>query len=90
MFLGVMNMPKIIKDKQTDPHTRLNEIIKERNIPLQDIIDHTSLTQSALSMLLTGKRKISLSQIIELADFLDCSIDYLLFRSQCQNQNHNH
>lgn len=73
-------MPKLIKNKQTIPPTRINNIIEERGILLQDIIDHTNITQPALSMLLTGQRKISLTQIIELADFLNCSIDYLLMR----------
>lgn len=73
-------MPKIIKDKQTNPPSRINQIIEDRNISLQDIIDHTSITQPVLSMMLNGQRKISLTQIIELADFFDCSIDYLLFR----------
>ncbi|MFQ8051236.1 MAG: helix-turn-helix domain-containing protein [Thomasclavelia ramosa] len=48
---------------------------------LNDIVGNTTITQSALSMLLNGKRKISLLQIIEIADYLNCSIDYLLYRS---------
>lgn len=75
-------MPKVIQNKETIPPTRINQIMKEKNISLQDIVENTSITQSALSMLLNGKRKISLLQIIEIADYLTCSIDYLLYRSK--------
>lgn len=74
-------MPKVIQNKETIPPTRINQIMKEKNISLNDIVENTTITQSALSMLLNGKRKISLLQIIEIADYLNCSIDYLLYRS---------
>ena len=74
-------MPKVIQNKETIPPTRSNQIMKEKNISLNDIVENTTITQSALSMLLNGKRKISLFQIIEIADYLNCSIDYLLYRS---------
>lgn len=73
-------MPKIITDKQTNPKTRINEIISEKDIIIEDMIKSTGITQSAMSMLLTGQRKISLSQIISIADYTGCSIDYLLYR----------
>lgn len=75
-------MPKVIQNKETIPPTRINQIMKEKNISLNDIVENTTITQSALSMLLNGKRKISLLQIIEIADYLNCSIDYLLYRSK--------
>lgn len=76
----VLLMPKLIANKQTNPKTRINKIISEKSIIIEDMVKVTGITQSAMSMLLTGQRKISLSQIISIADYIDCSIDYLLYR----------
>ena len=43
-------MPKVIQNKETIPPTRINQIMKEKNISLNDIVENTTITQSALSL----------------------------------------
>ena len=80
-------MPKMIKNKQTNPPTRINQLIEERKIPYSDIIDKTEITQSALSMILNGQRSLTLNNLIKFAKYFNVSMDYLLYFTNKPNIN---
>ena len=57
---------------------RLNEIIIEKNITKNFLIEKLSINRTTLNRYLAGTRVPSLPVMIKLADIFNCSMDYLL------------
>ena len=61
--------------------TRLRQLREEKDISQESLGKIISLDKSTISLYETGKREPGYSIITKLAEFFDCSIDYLLGRS---------
>lgn len=65
---------------------RLKELRKEKNNMTQDDLARAlNISQSTITMIETNRRKASNTLILQLANFFDCSVDYLLGHSDVKN-----
>jgi transcriptional regulator with XRE-family HTH domain len=60
---------------------RLKELMFDRNITAENLSRQLGVSSETVRLWKNGKRYISLSLLIKLADCLDCSIEYLAGRS---------
>lgn len=60
---------------------RIKLIAKEKNIAVGKMLSDCDLSKNALSSMQSGGFLPRLENIIKIADYLDCSVDYLLGRS---------
>lgn len=56
-------------------------ILQSRNITAYKLSKDTGITQGMISYWKNGERMPSAENLIILADYLDCSVDYLLGRT---------
>ncbi len=66
---------------------RLKELRKARKISQIKLQMDTEIEQALISKYETGARIPTTETLIVLADYFGCSIDYLLFRTNCPNVN---
>lgn len=59
---------------------RIKSLAKNKGIQLKDMLDALELGRNALSNLRLGKR-MSSDSLARIADYLDCSMDYLMGRT---------
>jgi len=76
----------VIQDEQTSDMYITQEIVarikqqaKEKQILIKDLLSHCKMNLNALSEFAKGKR-LSCISLARIADYLDCSVDYLLGR----------
>ena len=72
---------------------RIKSIAKEKNTVIKDMLAELSLGSNTMSALYHGK-SIAFDSLAKIADYLDCSVDYLLGRVDTPNgtysiNNHN-
>lgn len=60
----------------------VSEYIESKGITQQKIADLLGLGWNATHAKLTGERPFTLSEAIILADFIDCSLDWLVGRNR--------
>lgn len=60
----------------------VSKYIEAKGITQQKIADLLGLGWNATHAKLTGERPFSLSEAIALADFIDCSLDWLVGRNR--------
>lgn len=60
-------------------HLRLKQIAKERGIKLISIARKIGLYRSNLSAIASGRRGVSLRKLIKICQYLNCSLDELIF-----------
>lgn len=59
---------------------RLRFILKSRNLSQKKLCEQLKLSTGALYKWLSGKNNPSVESLIRLAEFFDCSVDYLIGR----------
>lgn len=59
---------------------RIKRYAKSKNIALKDILEDCGLGTNSFSHMLHG-RAIAFDSLAKIADYLDCSVDYLLGRT---------
>ena len=59
---------------------RIKNIAREKKIPINDILSSCNLGINTLSHMNHGKA-IAFDSLAKIADYLDCSVDYLLGRT---------
>ena len=59
---------------------RLRALLKEKSMSQYLFIKHTKISWGVFYNWLSGKRKPSLDNIIKLAEFFDCPVDFILGR----------
>lgn len=59
---------------------RIKSLAKSKGIALKDILENLSLGTNTFSHMLHG-RMIAADSLARIADYLDCSVDYLLGRT---------
>ena len=67
--------------------TRIKEYAKSKGIVVKTLLEDCELGANAMSHLLHG-RSISATSLARIADYLDCSVDYLLGRTDVPEINH--
>lgn len=60
---------------------RLKEIREDKDLYQKDIADYLNIDQSNYSKYELEKINIPISLLCKLADFYDCNLDYLLYRT---------
>lgn len=60
---------------------RLNELLLEKNISTESLAAEVKVSLSTVYRWKNNETKLFLSNIVALADYLDCSIDFLLGRN---------
>ena len=63
---------------------RIKAIAKEKNTVIKDMLAELSLGSNTMSALYHGK-SIAFDSLAKIADYLDCSVDYLLGRTDNPN-----
>ncbi len=66
---------------------RIKSIAKERNIIIKNMLSECGLSKNMLSTMLSGGSMPKVDNLARIADYLDCSVDYLLGRDGTQNNN---
>ena len=56
----------------------IKELRKDRGVNQNDMAKHFGISQSVYSDYETGKRRMSVEMLVELAYLLDASVDYIL------------
>ena len=60
---------------------RLKELRKKRNITQQRLALELAMSQNTISRYETGEREAGYAELIQIADYFNVSIDYLLERT---------
>ena len=60
---------------------RIKELSKYKKIPIKILLDECSLSKNTLSSMLSGGSTPKSENLAKIADYLDCSIDYLMGRT---------
>ncbi len=60
--------------------TRIKEQAQKQNILLRDLLEHCGLSINTINQM-TDKKGLSSFSLAKIADCLDCSVDYLLGRT---------
>jgi len=59
----------------------LKELRRDKRLTQEDIANHFGISNVMYSLYETGKRRMSLDMLCDLADILDTSTDYILGRT---------
>jgi transcriptional regulator with XRE-family HTH domain len=60
---------------------RIKEQAKFKNILIKNMLDECELNKNALSSMLSRGSWLQANNLARIADYLDCSVDYLLGRT---------
>ena len=69
---------------------RLKQLREEFNMTQQELANKLDCAKSSIAMYEKGSRKPSLDILIKLAEFFNCSIDYILNLSEVRSNDHFH
>lgn len=64
---------------------RFVKIIQEKNVKPYHIAKETGISTGLVSAYKRGEKKPTIENITKIADYLDCSVDYLLGRTDNPN-----
>lgn len=82
-LIGLSDYPKRdVKYKPVQPfNVRLREILNQKNKSQKSLVEGKHISWNTLHGWLTAKSLPSIENLKKLADFLDCSVDYILGRT---------
>lgn len=61
--------------------TKINYILKEKQLSQKDMLESCNLSKNAISSMLSRGSMLRADNLARIADYLDCSIDYLMGRT---------
>ena len=61
--------------------TKINRTLKEKQLSQKDMLESCNLSKNAISSMLSRGSMLRADNLARIADYLDCSIDYLMGRS---------
>ena len=67
--------------KSTNVALRIKEAAKLRNVVVKTLLSECGLSKNTLSSMLSGGSMPKSENLAKIADYLDCSVDYLLGRT---------
>lgn len=62
--------------------TRINQILKEKQLSQKDMLESCQLSKNAISSMTSRGSMLRADNLARIADYLECSIDFLMGRSQ--------
>lgn len=67
---------------------RLKELRKAKGLTLRELSDEVGSSFGGLGNIENGRRNLSLSLAVKLADYFDVSVDYLIEHEKTSNHSH--
>lgn len=67
---------------------RIKLIAKQKNITIKEMLSACELSKNAISSMLSGGSIPKSENLAKIADYLDCSVDYLLGRDETISDNY--
>jgi len=67
--------------------TRIKDLREDQEIKQTTLANYLHISQRAYSHYESGTRKIPLELLVKLADYYNCSVDYLLMRTDKKDIN---
>lgn len=64
---------------------RIKHLAKEKKVQLKIMLEQCNLSKNTLSSMLSGGSTPKSENLAKIADYLDCSVDYLLGRTDNPN-----
>lgn len=61
---------------------RINKLLKEKNLQQKDMLMESGLNKNTISSMLSRGSMVKADTLAKIADFLSCSVDYLLGRTE--------
>lgn len=65
-----------------DVAKKINALLKEKGLSQKEMLEKCGLSKNAISSMLSRGSMLRADNIAKIADYIDCSVDYLLDRSQ--------
>ena len=65
----------------TEIALRINQLLKEKQLSQKDMLEKCDLSKNAISSMLSRGSMLRADNLARIADYLDCSIDYLMGRN---------
>ena len=59
---------------------RINALLKDKKLSQKDMLEECDLSKNAISSMLSRGSMLLADNLAKIADYLDCSVDYLLGR----------
>ena len=88
MDFGIMHKKKgIFMYTSTNIAMRIKNTAKLKKITIKNMLADCGLNKNALSSMLSGGSFPKVDNIAKIADYLDCSVDYLLGRTDIPEVN---
>ncbi len=63
---------------------RIKTKAKEKNVLIKDMLEECELSKNAISSMLSRGSWLQANNLAKIADYLECSVDYLLGRTDAQ------
>ena len=60
---------------------RINDLLKSKSLQQKTMLDACGLSKNAISSMLSRGSMLKADNLAKIADYLDCSVDYLLGRT---------
>ncbi len=61
--------------------TKINQLLKEKQLSQKDMLENCKLSKNAISSMMSRGSMLRADNLARIADYLDCSIDYLMGRT---------
>lgn len=65
----------------TEIALKINQLLKEKQLSQKDMLEKCDLSKNAISSMLSRGSMLRADNLARIADYLDCSIDYLMGRN---------
>ncbi|MEY8327338.1 helix-turn-helix transcriptional regulator [Lachnospiraceae bacterium 54-11] len=65
----------------TEIALRINQLLKEKQLSQKDMLEKCELSKNAISSMLSRGSMLRADNLARIADYLECSIDYLMGRN---------
>lgn len=78
-FLGIM---EVFMYSSYDVAQRINQSLKKKSLSQKDMLETCKLSKNAISSMLSRGSMLRADNLAKIADYLDCSVDFLLGRNK--------
>lgn len=65
----------------TEIASKINELLKEKQLSQKEMLESCQLSKNAISSMMSRGSMLRADNLAKIADYLDCSIDYLMGRN---------
>ena len=79
--MNVQNPGDVFMNNSQEVAITIKELAKKQKITLKELLSKCELSINTLSSMQSGGYYPRIESIVKIADYLDCSVDYLLGRT---------